>query len=305
MLNKFKLPAFAKINLYLEILGKRDDGFHELNTIFQTISLCDYLTFELCDELTLTCDVESVPTDETNLIIKAANVLRERFNVKKGVKIHLQKNIPSPGGLGGGSSDCAVALLGLAKLWNLEINFDQLVEIGAKLGSDVPFFFYGGTALGTGRGTAITPLQDVENTRLLLITPNENVLTGEAFARLNLSRLTNSSEKSKFIVCCQGANSFDLQHNELKNDFESSVFEIKPEIKRVKSKLLELGANQALLSGSGASVFGIFDNENSRQIALQSLANETLWKQFAVETVSREVFRELLKPCENLLSKSF
>jgi 4-diphosphocytidyl-2-C-methyl-D-erythritol kinase len=125
MLNKFKLPAFAKINLYLEILGKRDDGFHELNTIFQTISLCDYLTFEASDELILTCDVESVPTDESNLIIKAANALIERFNVKKGAKMHLQKITPSPGGLGGGSSDCAVALLGLAKLWNLEIKFER------------------------------------------------------------------------------------------------------------------------------------------------------------------------------------
>jgi 4-diphosphocytidyl-2-C-methyl-D-erythritol kinase len=305
MLNNFTLPAFAKINWILEILGKRDDGFHELNTIFQTISLCDYLTFEQSAELTLTCDVEAVPTDETNLIIKAANVLIERFNVKNGAKIHLQKNIPSPGGLGGGSSDCAVALIGLSKLWNLEISFAELVEIGAKLGSDVPFFFYGGTALGTGRGTDIKPLQDVENTRLLLITPNENVPTGEAFARLNLSRLTNSIEKSKFIVCRQADKTFDLRQNKLENDFEKSVFEIKPEIKRVRDKLLELGASQALLSGSGASVFGIFDNENSRQIALQSLLTETLWKQFAVETISREIFRKSLELCENLLSKSF
>jgi 4-diphosphocytidyl-2-C-methyl-D-erythritol kinase len=305
MFTNFTLQAFAKINWILKILGKRNDGFHELNTIFQTISLCDYLTFESSDKLILTCDVESVPTDETNLIIKAANVLREKFNVKKGAKIHLQKNIPSPGGLGGGSSDCATALLGLAKLWSLEINFDESVEIGAKLGSDVPFFFYGGTALGTGRGTDIKSLQDVENTRLLLITPNENVPTGEAFARLNLSHLTNKSEKSKFIVCRQEDKTFDLRQNKLENDFEKSVFEINPEIKRVKSKLLELGASQALLSGSGASVFGIFDNENSRQIAMQSLLTETLWRQFAVETISREVFRESLKPCGNLLSKSF
>jgi 4-diphosphocytidyl-2-C-methyl-D-erythritol kinase len=305
MNNNFTLPAFAKINWMLEILGKRNDGFHELNTVFQSISLCDYLTFELSNELILTCDVKSVPTDASNLIIKAANALVEKSNVKRGAKIHLQKNIPSPGGLGGGSSDCAVALLGLSKLWNLEISFDELVEIGAKLGSDVPFFFYGGTALGTGRGTEIKPLQDVENTLLLLITPNETVATAEAFARLNLPRLTNSSEKSKFIVCYEQGNSLDLRQNKLENDFEKSVFEIKPEIKRVKNKLLELGAVHVLLSGSGASVFGIFDNENSRQTALQSLVNETLWKQFAVETISRDFFRKSLKPCENLLSKSF
>lgn len=303
--SKFTLPAFAKINLYLEILGKRDDGFHELCTVFQTISLCDYLTFEESEELSLTCDVESVPTDETNLIIKAANILKEKFGVKKGAKIHLEKRIPSPGGLGGGSSDCAVALLGLAKLWDLEISLEKLVEIGANLGSDVPFFFYGGTALGTGRGTEIKPLEDIEETKILLVTPNENVATGEAFARLNAQRLTNASEKSKFIVCCEVGNRFNLQQNKLKNDFEKSVFEIKPEIKRVKDRLIQTGAKNALLSGSGASVFGIFDNEISQQVAFETLQNETTWRKFVCETISRKRFLESLKTCKNLLPKSF
>lgn len=304
MENKFTLPAFAKINLYLEILGKREDGFHEICTVFQTISLCDHLTFEESEELILTCDIESVPTDETNLIIKAANVLKEKFNVKKGAKIHLEKRIPSPGGLGGGSSDCAVALLGLAKLWNLEISLEKLVEIGANLGSDVPFFFYGGTALGVGRGTEIKPLKDIEDTLILLVTPNENVPTGEAFARLNAQRLTNESEKSKFIVCCEVDNGFNLQQNELRNDFEKSVFEIKPEIKRVKDRLIQLGAKHALLSGSGASVFSIFDNKISQQIAFDTLQNETTWRKFVCETVSRKRFLKSVKPSENLLPKS-
>jgi 4-diphosphocytidyl-2-C-methyl-D-erythritol kinase len=294
MPSDFTFPAFAKINLYLEILGKRDDGFHEICTIFQTISLCDYLTFEKSDELTLTCDVESVPTDETNLIIKAANVLRERFIIKIGAKIHLQKNIPSPGGLGGGSSDCAVALLGLVKLWNLQINLDELIEIGAKLGSDVPFFFYGGTALGTGRGTDIKPLKDIEKTLILLVTPNENVSTGEAFARLNAPHLTNDVEKSKLLVCYEVDNQFNFQQNKLKNDFEKSVFEIKPEIKKVKEKLIELGATDALLSGSGASVFGIFDNKISQQNAFNTLQNESSWRKFVCETISQNEYRKAL-----------
>src|SRR4051812_18420619 len=122
---KITLPSFAKINWLLRILGKRADGFHELCTIFQTVSLFDEITFEESDEISLTCNIKNIPTGETNLIIKAANVLRKEFGVKEGAKIRLEKRIPAPGGLGGGSSNAAVALLGLATLWNLDIEFEK------------------------------------------------------------------------------------------------------------------------------------------------------------------------------------
>ena len=122
-------------------------------------------------------------------------VLREKFRIKNGAKIHLEKRIPAPGGLGGGSSNAAIALLGLAKLWNIEIDLEELCEIGAALGSDVPFFFYGGTALGTGRGTEIIPIDDIEENFMLIVTPEVEVSTREAFARLNAPRLTNRSLK--------------------------------------------------------------------------------------------------------------
>ncbi|MBC7796415.1 MAG: 4-(cytidine 5'-diphospho)-2-C-methyl-D-erythritol kinase, partial [Pyrinomonadaceae bacterium] len=192
----FTVPAFAKINWDLRVLGRRDDGFHEICTIFQTVSLCDYLTFNRADELTLTCDVSTVPVDESNLVLKAANALREKFQIKKGAKIHLEKRIPSPGGLGGGSSNAAIALLALSKLWEIEVSRDDLSSIGATIGADVPFFLYGGTAFGSGLGTRIETLPDVQKKLLLIVTPYENVSTAEAYKSLNAPRLTVETASS-------------------------------------------------------------------------------------------------------------
>ncbi|HQU83025.1 MAG TPA: 4-(cytidine 5'-diphospho)-2-C-methyl-D-erythritol kinase [Pyrinomonadaceae bacterium] len=293
--NGFTLPSFAKINWNLRVLGKRGDGFHELCTVFQTVSLHDNLSFSESDELILTCDNEKIPTDETNLIIKAAKILRERFDLQKGAKIHLEKRIPAPGGLGGGSSNAAVALLGLKKLWKLEISFDELNEIGKNLGSDVPLFFYGGTLLGTGRGTEIVELKDVIEEILLIVTPLVDVPTGEAFRRLNALHLTNFESKSILKICQIEAEKLDIRQTKLKNDFEESVFAVEPEVARVKSKLLEFGANQALLSGSGASVFAIFDKQETRQATIKALETEKDWRMFAVAAVSRDEYRAALE----------
>jgi 4-diphosphocytidyl-2-C-methyl-D-erythritol kinase len=293
----FTLPAFAKINFDLRILGKRDDGFHELCTIFQTVSLADKLTFTENDELILTCDNKNIPIDESNIIIKAANELLNKFEIKKGAIINLEKNIPSPGGLGGGSSDCAIALLGLAKLWNLKIEFAELIEIGKKLGSDVPFFFYGGTAFGTGRGTEIEQIQDVSEKYLLLVTPQIEISTKLAFERLNKPYLTNFESKSILEICRNDAKRFDLRHSVLKNDFEESVFSLYPEVQRVKEKLLRLGAVRSLLSGSGASVFAVFDKEETRQTTMKAIRTEENWRMFAVAAISRQKYRVALKLC--------
>lgn len=293
--NSFQLPAFAKINWFLNVLGKRDDGFHEICTAFQTVSLCDNLIFTKSDKITLTCDDVNIPTDKSNLIIRAALKLKEKFGIEEGAKIHLEKNIPSPGGLGGGSSDAAIALLGLAKLWNLNIEFEELCRIGAILGSDVPFFFYGGTAIGEGRGTKITAVEDIEEKFLLIITPNISVATLEAFAQLNAPRLTNISSKSILQLCRNEAEKQRLGQSNPQNDFERVIFKLEPEIERVKKRLLETGARSALMSGSGASVFGIFDTEETRQATIKALETEHSWRKFAVATVSREVYSEALK----------
>lgn len=302
MMKSFTLPAFAKINWFLRVLGKRrDDDFHEICTAFQTISLHDNLTFSAIEtsEIFLTCDQPHIPVDERNLIYRAGVALREKFGVKTGARIHLEKRIPAPGGLGGGSSNAAIALFGLARLWEIKAGFEHLSEIGAALGSDVPFFFFGGTALGTGRGTEISPVDEQREEKfMLVVAPEIDVPTAAAFNGLNAARLTNQPPESILKHCRSEAEKLNLRHCILTNDFESSVFEIEPEIKRVKEKLLRLGAIQALMSGSGASVFAVFDKEETRQATLKALVDEPSWRKFAVATISRKNYREALEITE-------
>lgn len=300
----YTLPSFAKINLFLHILGKRPDGFHEICTVFQTVSLHDTLKFDLSDKLELTCNDKQIPTDESNLIIKAAKLLRQKTNTAKGAKIYLEKNIPFPGGLGGGSSNAAVTLLGLSKLWNLGISFEELHEIAACIGSDVPFFLYGGTALGTGRGTEIEALRDFTENNMIIVTPNIEISTSEAYKQISAEYLTNIDSKSILKICRDKAERLASGHLNFQNDFEKSVFEIAPEIKRLKNKLSSSGATNALLSGSGGSVFAIFDKMENRQIALSAFESEKNIRKFAVQTVSRQAYQNFLEPCQSLFPKS-
>ena len=292
---QFTLPSFAKINWHLRILGKRADDYHEISTIFQTVSLFDELSFAAADELSLTCDDPKIPVDAANLIIRAAEILREKYDVKSGAKIHLSKRIPAPGGLGGGSSNAAIALLALNKLWNLNADFDELAEIGADLGSDVPFFLAGGTACGSGRGTEIEVLNDIEAEFMLIVTPPVDVPTSAAFARLNAPRLTNFDSKSILGVCREKAERLKSRREVLENDFEQSVFQIAPEIGEVKRFLLDSGAKQSLLSGSGASVFAVFDSEETRQATIKAIEFNRNWRMFAVATISHDEYRAALK----------
>ena len=288
------LPSFAKINWTLRVLGRRGDGFHELCTVFQTVSLADTISFSSSDELSLTCGDPSIPTDERNLIIKAAKLLQARGGVNAGAAIHLEKRIPSPGGLGGGSSNAAVALIGLSRLWDLNVSVSDLLEMAATLGSDVPFFLYGGTSMGSGRGDNIEPILNISEQNMLIVTPNVAVSTAQAFADIKAPELTKSAPESILTVCRKEARSFDPRQSALINDFEASVFSSHPEIKRVKESLLDLGAVNAALSGSGASVFAIFDKTETRQTAEKALDAESTWRKFAVSTVSRAKYRELL-----------
>lgn len=294
MPSAFSLPSFAKINLQLRILGERGDGFHELFTVFQTVSLHDTLHFAESDTLELSCDDPTVPIDARNLIIKAATLLRAQFGVLQGATMHLEKRIPSPGGLGGGSSNAAITLIGLARLWELDDSVD-LHGIAEDIGSDVAFFLYGGTAIGTGRGEKIEPLDDITEDYVLVVTPDISVSTKDAFERLRAATLTKEASNRILRVCRDEAKSLDLQHSVLINDFEASVFDAHPEIRRVKETLLELGAVNAAMSGSGASVFAIFDKTETRQAAIKALDHESTWRKFAVATISRSEYREALR----------
>ena len=278
------------------MLGKRADGLHEICTVFQTVSLCDYLTFETADEIRLTCDAANVPTDASNLIWRAADLLRAKFAFTGGARIHLQKRIPSPGGLGGGSSDAAIALLALSHLWQLPVTKAGLHEIAARLGADVPFFLTGGTMRGTGLGTTLESWPDAPPIFLLIVTPDENVLTAAAYQSLNAPRLTEAGGNDNLTIC-RFENSLEFLTTELQNDFEKTIFELKPEIARVKQSLLDAKAINALMSGSGASVFGIFDNQDEQTAAFEMLRRrEKSWRVFACQTISQADYRVALQP---------
>lgn len=290
----FALKSFAKINWLLRVVGKRDDGYHELFTVFQTVSLRDTIHFEAAEGIEFRCDRPGVPEDESNLVVKAAHLLKHDYRYAKGASIFLEKRIPSPGGLGGGSSNAAAALIGLARLWDLKVTPERLREIAARLGSDVPFFLDGGTAIGTGRGEVIEAIDDVDAPDMLIVTPDIAVSTPDAFARLAAPTLTIEARDNILPVCRSEAKSFDPRLSVLKNDLEPTVFAAHPEVGRVKRTLLALGAVTAAMSGSGASVFACFDNTETRQTAIKALDGESTWRKFAVATVSRSEYREAL-----------
>jgi 4-diphosphocytidyl-2-C-methyl-D-erythritol kinase len=302
----FTLPSFAKINWSLRVLGKRSDGYHEIRTVLQTVSLHDKLHFSWTDgaEIMLTCDQPDLPTGETNLIIRAARLLREYCQVDSGARLHLQKKIPPQGGLGGGSSNAAVALLGLAQLWQLEVSSADFHDLGKQLGADVPFFFVGGMAWASGIGNELNPLKDCDKLSLIIITPGVSVSTREAYSALNASALTSAN--SVPILASSRAEAFlsELSQWPLHNDFESVIFEIEPEIKRVYDALLDTGAQRVLLAGSGSSVFGIFDSAEAQRRALDEIQTETAWRIFPCNTLSRGEYLRDMGSCGTPLLRS-
>lgn len=287
-----KLPSFAKINWTLRILGRRRDGYHEIATVLQSISLCDELIFESRSdgEIRLTCDDPALPVDETNLIVRAARALP----VKRGVDVQLRKRIPAQAGLGGGSSNAATALLALNRLWRLGLGERDLTQIAAQLGADVPFFLAGGIALATGIGTTLEDLPEPAKQHLIVVTPNASVSTATAYAALNAPSLTTS--ESIHILASSFTEPFSGDNSQwpLHNDFEGVIFEIEPEIGRAKQALLDAGARGALLAGSGSSVFGIFTDETARDRALDRLRFEAGWRVFACHTLSRSEYLQAL-----------
>jgi 4-diphosphocytidyl-2-C-methyl-D-erythritol kinase len=302
--SSFTLPAYAKINLGLRVLGRRADGYHELRTIFQTITLHDDLSFTArADErIELVCTAPDIPTDETNLVQRAAVALRQRYGLKHGAQIELTKRIPAGGGLGGGSSDAAVALIGLAQLWQVNTDAQELSAIGARLGADVPFFFTGGTALGTGRGTDIEPLPDRPKTHLIVVTPGVKISTADAYKVLNARALTKPNRPVNLPISRRAADAARAVSTELTNDFAPVVFRLQPDIERAHHALLTAGAQAAALSGSGSSIYGIFDSEQAQGRALSALRPAAGWQVFACTTLARAEYRQAFGACAaNLL----
>jgi 4-diphosphocytidyl-2-C-methyl-D-erythritol kinase len=257
--------------------------------VFQTISLQDQLIMIRRDDdrITLSCNDRSVPLDEENLVFRAALALRHRGQSRAGVDIALLKRIPVKAGLGGASSNAAMALMGLNILWETRLGAAELQELGAQLGSDVPYFFVGGLAVGTGTGTDVSPLPETRKQKLIVITPQAAIATANAYKALNAPSLTSSRCPSILTSSFAEPVLDNCEQWPPHNDFEAVIFEIEPECERAKKALLQAGARSALLTGSGSSVFGFFDDEESRQHALINLTIEPGWRVFSCSTISR------------------
>ena len=290
-----RIPAFAKINLRLEILGKRPDGYHELRTIFQTVSLHDNLKLKHSKNAGIALHVDGNPAlsnepVEKNLVYRAVQALRTELKDESGVEIELKKKIPAGRGLGGGSSDAAAAMLGYLRLTGKKLEIERLTAIGASLGADVPFFLQGGRALGIGRGDEIYPLPDIATKTILIVSPSGiHVPTPDAYRWLNAPELTKSAETSKLFKFCTLA--WSVQGTGLLNDFESAVFQHYPRLSEVKRGLLQKGATEALLAGSGSAVIGVFPSPaKARRAAVGFPQDET----FVCETLSRAKYVRLM-----------
>ncbi len=263
------LKAPAKINWFLTVLRKRKDGYHDIETLMQCIGLYDGLLFSYSDTIEVVSDFD-IPIED-NLIYKAAFLLKKHTSYRKGVKITLQKNIPVSAGLGGGSSDAAYTLSGLNKFWNLSLSKNELSKLGLEIGSDVPFFLNGPSAFVEGRGENVTPVHINSCIVFLLIKPPVPVSTGWAYQ--NIEKLTKRTVDIKLF--CQALNNKDFAclSRMLNNDLEGVVIKRYPVVQEIKKKLLEKGAIISAMSGSGPTVFGVFESEEKALSAAKEMGS--------------------------------
>jgi 4-diphosphocytidyl-2-C-methyl-D-erythritol kinase len=297
-MNWIKVPSFAKINLGLYIKEKRKDGFHSIESIFQTISLKDTLYFKLSgSKIEISSDNPYLPVGPTNLIYKAANMFKEKENEKLGIKIKVKKNIPIGAGLGGGSSNAAVTLLTLNSLLKHPKNTEELTECANKLGSDVPFFLKGGTALVKGRGEKILWEKDIPTFTILLALPAFSISTKDAYdwwdkekkqtlTKTDLSLILHDMQEGKREIFC-----------ELENSFCGLVIKKYPQVKKFMEKLRNLKPINVLLSGSGPAMFAVFGSEEYNY-GWGDIKTDN-YALINCRSISREKYFNLLKPKED------
>jgi 4-diphosphocytidyl-2-C-methyl-D-erythritol kinase len=286
-----RVPAYAKVNLRLDVLGRRADGYHELRTIFQAISLHDVLALEKMGEPGIDLRISgntqlAGEPGKDNLVYRALEELGREIGIQHGVRAALTKRIPVGRGLGGGSSDAAAALVGLLRLTGKRITAARLLEIASGLGADVPFFLHGGRALGIGRGSEIYPLPDAPRRKVLVISPHDiAVATKDAYRWLS-EELTNREDPSRLVRFC--ALCWSPQGGALSNDFEAAVFPRYPRLDAIKRELLQQGAAEASLAGSGSAVFGVYQHPAKARRAARAFPEDQV---FLCSTLSRAEYR--------------
>jgi 4-diphosphocytidyl-2-C-methyl-D-erythritol kinase len=280
--------ALAKINLDLRVLGKRPDGFHELRTVFQTISLADTLEIAYTPGRKTAISLADDLRIADNLVLRAARLVIDAVRATGQIEMRLTKRIPMGAGLGGGSSDAAAVLLALPALLGRPLDLPRLIAAGEQLGSDVPFFLLGGTAAGIGRGSELFPLPDAPARRGILVAPGIHVNTAQAYRDLS-PRLTTESQQNK-IVSFQSVTWDTGSLASARNDFETVVFEQHRKLATLKKRLVRAGATVALMTGSGSALFGLFADRNGVARAIELLGEV---QTFPISLVSRAQYRAL------------
>lgn len=255
--------APAKINLLLDVLRKRSDGYHEVEMVMTMVDLADRLEMEELprDTIIISSQAGFIPLDEKNLAFQAAKLIKERYEVKQGVYIHLDKKIPVAAGLAGGSSDAAAALRGLNRLWRLGIPDEELQALGAELGSDVPFCVTGGTAIASGRGERLQPIANPPQCWVILAKPPINVSTADIYRRLRADRITEHPSLADMVQAIGGHDFYGVCRS-LGNVLEDVTLPLYPEVQQLKDAMMKLGADGVLMSGSGPTVFGLVSRES-------------------------------------------
>jgi len=295
-MEKIEVASLAKINFGLEVKGLRSDGYHELSTLFQTISLGDRLVFRADREgkVSLAGDMEEIAWDESNLIYQAALALKKTAGVKQGVAIEVKKIIPPGRGLGGGSSNAAVTLMVLNRLWGLNLPTRQLIHLGAFLGADVAFFFYGGLCSGVGRGEKLEPLPDLLSGWLVIVIPDFALSTREVFQQFDAlpPSLTSGDKESKIIQFLKREDRSLLR--QFKNDLELAAFKIYPRLAEIKQEMARSGAGLSMMTGSGSAIYGFFDDQPQAEKAAERMKARYRYKVILAETVGRERYEKML-----------
>ncbi len=275
-MDRIVLEPFAKVNLGLDIVVRRDDGYHEVKMIMQSVDLKDCMTLTVTDEdiVTIMTDSKDIPADDSNIVIKAIKLLKQEYGIKKGINVELKKNIPIAGGMAGGSADAAAVLRGMNELFNLKLDDKKLCELGVKLGADVPYCIMGGTMLSEGIGEVLTPLKSAPDCYAAIVKPAFSVSTKkvyEAYDSLSGDRIIHPDIDGLIDAINEG----DLYKmcTRMGNSLESVTEKDHPYITEIKRILEEKGAVKAMMSGSGPTVFAIFDDKDKANSAISVFDN--------------------------------
>lgn len=268
-----EIKSYAKINLFLDIVNKRPDGYHNIKTVMQEIDLYDVLLIEEQENgICISCDNYNIPLDNKNTCYKAANLIKEIYNINLGVKIQIKKVIPTGAGLAGGSSNAAAVIKGLNKLWNLNMSLNDMLEIGVKIGADVPFCLTGGTCLCEGIGDKITELNPFVWNNIIIIKPDFSISTPLAYKNVTRSEY-NHYKNNKILEYIRKKDYYNTCVS-VANTLEIAAIKFKPEILTIKEDLLESAAFSSLMTGSGSSIYGFYNNSDELDKAYNYLSKK-------------------------------